>query len=399
MRTANAVADPLPSPTSLSFATVGRSIPKSLTPLSNLLDREVRPPSFVVAPFLPRGELTEIVGAHGSFKSTLALDACLSVATGRAWGSYAVEKGRAAFITLEDSSFTLQRRVMAWLDGVASADGIEASRVERAQAERDARANFAFVGREDAQGIVLTATDGNGFTRARTDVADQFAALVDGCSLVVLETVSRIHDGQEDNASFRALVESLERIVVQVSDAALVIVRHVSKNAVAKLKSGDFDAYVGRGGAALSDAVRSCLVVVRANGAVPSVTVHAVKTTHAQEGATMSWRPIFVPARGAVRMEPITEASLALADAQQLRAFIAANGGSIVKSDFKKGEIPCGLTRPRAEAAIDALVGAGRLIPQPGRGGGKRYYSPSHPDLNALIVDAALNPRKRPRSA
>ncbi len=85
-------------------------------------------PSRSRSPYFPRGEITELVGAHGIFKSTVAIGACLSVATGRTWGGAPVEQGPAVFITMEDGERTLAMRVQAWLDGVPAGQ-------ERADAE------------------------------------------------------------------------------------------------------------------------------------------------------------------------------------------------------------------------------------------------------------------------
>jgi hypothetical protein len=62
-----------------------------------------------------------------------------------------------------------------------------------------------------------------GATSARTNVADHLAELTRGASLVVIETVSRLHDGPETNDGFAALIRSLERVVA--NGCALVIRR------------------------------------------------------------------------------------------------------------------------------------------------------------------------------
>jgi len=67
-------------------------LPARLLGAGVLLDGDIKPAEFIVKPFFPRGELIEIVGAHGAFKSTIALDACLSIATGRPWGGHATAK-------------------------------------------------------------------------------------------------------------------------------------------------------------------------------------------------------------------------------------------------------------------------------------------------------------------
>jgi hypothetical protein len=125
-------------------------------------NREIKPPDFIVKPFFPRGELIEIVGAHGAFKSTIALDACLCVATGRSWAGVPTVQGRTAFITLEDSTDTLARRLKAWLEGVHQNAAFGRAASEEAAAERGVRENFTFLARERSQGLVLTKTEEGG---------------------------------------------------------------------------------------------------------------------------------------------------------------------------------------------------------------------------------------------
>jgi len=333
------------------------SLPLSLDPLSHLLDRKVAPPEFVIRPFFPRGELTEIVGAHGVFKSTIALAACLSVATGRPWGEVPSSLGRAAFITLEDGAFTLARRVGAWFEGVFD---------DREQAEADARSNLTFLARERSQGLVLTRTR-DGVTEPRLDVAEHVARLVAGVDLVVLETASRIHDGPETNDAFMGLVRSLERVAS--TGAAVVIVRHVSKKAAREVTA---DSYAGRGGSALSDAVRSSLVVTREPGkALGPVTLTVCKATHAAPGATLTWHPIEVPDLGAVRLEPWSAEVAAVHDADLLLSFIATCEGGVVRSEIHKSP-PEGLGRARALAALDLLRSRGALVVREERRGRNR---------------------------
>ncbi len=62
-------------------------LPEALLPAARLLDSEFPPVEYAVEPYFPRAEVTELVGAHGIFKSTAALGACLSVACGRGWGT------------------------------------------------------------------------------------------------------------------------------------------------------------------------------------------------------------------------------------------------------------------------------------------------------------------------
>jgi hypothetical protein len=75
----------------------------ALRPAAQLLDTTFPPVEHAIDPHFPRGEVAEVVGAHGLYKSTAVLGACLSVASGRSWGGAIVTQGGAVFITMEDS--------------------------------------------------------------------------------------------------------------------------------------------------------------------------------------------------------------------------------------------------------------------------------------------------------
>jgi hypothetical protein len=252
--------------------------------------------------------------------------------------------------------------VRAWLEGVYQTSDLFAADHQTAAIEREVRANLSFLGREHAQGLVLTATR-DGTTSPRLAVADHVAQLTAGASLVVIETVARLHDGPETNDAFAALVRSLERVTA--NGAALVVVHHMSKNDARNMTDPEsVDSYAGRGGGALADAARSCLVVTRSRGnPLGPVALTAAKTTHAQSGATIAWDPIVVPALGCVRLAHRTPESLAVNDAELLWAHIESMERGITRSQLHKNP-PDGLGRNRALAALDYLNAHGRLVPR-----------------------------------
>lgn len=329
-------------------------LPLSLTSSAVLLDGDFSPPDFVVRPFFPRGELTEIVGAHGVFKSTLALGLCLSVATGRPWAGFPTRKGRSVFITLEDPTATLARRTRAWFRGIYEPSEIAA-------AERDVLANCSFLARQHAQPLVLTATR-EGATSARMDVAKHVARLTDGAELVVLETASRLHDGPETNDGFAALIRSLEEIMA--NGAALVLVRHMAKKAAREMTADSHDSYAGRGGGALSDAVRSSLIVTRPRGdPLAPITLTLAKSTHAAAGESVAFRPVVEEGIGAVRLEVESPDIQASREATQLLAWLnfAAEAG-ITRTELHHKHAAAGLTRTAAQRAMANLIARGIVV-------------------------------------
>jgi hypothetical protein len=336
-------------------AVCGEWLPPDLLPASRLLDTEFPPLSFAIVPYFPKAEVTELVGAHGIFKSTAAIGACLSVATGRPWGGALVAPGRAVFITMEDGERTLACRVRAWLDGVPAGQ-------ERSDAEYELRERFAYLSREQAQHLALTQTDRN-TTTMRAPVLEHLANLLADAELVVLETASRLHDGPEMNEALAVFARAIERVAMDTG-AAVAIVRHVSKQAA---RDQVVDSYAGRGGGALSDAARSVLVMTRdrkqdgdeeADPLAPVRLTHA-KSTHAPNGPRIVWTPV-VNDHG-VYLRPLSHDEELKGDARRLLAHVAAFGAEgVTRSDLHKNPPP-GLSRTGAKAVLDHLEEAGRI--------------------------------------
>jgi hypothetical protein len=330
---------------------------------ARLLEMELVPPAFAIEPLFPRGEVCELVGAHGIFKSTLALQACLSVVTGRRFGGLPVTPGRAAFITAEDSEATLARRVRAYLQSVPVGD-------ERRRATTAIRAGFSYLARDDARGMALTLVD-YGEPAPRTDTIERLRQLVVGCDLVVLETAARLAEGDENaNRTQAAFAMALEEIAQKACapdcpGPALGIVRHTSKAAALE---GRADSYVGRGGGALSDAARSVIVFTRPspkgddepNPLAPVVMTHA-KSTLTRPAGRIQWQPVEIQLEGngpAVYLRPLSEDETARANAQKLLAACPPEGFT---STILHKRPPAGLSRKAAREAFEFLVEAGQL--------------------------------------
>lgn len=333
-------------------------LPADLLPASRLLDSEFSPITFAIVPYFPRSEITELVGAHGIFKSTAALGACLAVATGRDWGGAPVMQGRSVFITMEDGERTLAWRLRSWLESVPAGQ-------ERSEAEIEVRERFAYLAREQAQALALTSTERN-TTVARGAVVEHVAALVDGAELVVLETCSRLHDGPEMNEALSVFARAIERIAME-SGAAVVIVRHVSKQAA---RDGTADSYAGRGGGALSDAARSVLVMTpdrkpgedddgNADPLAPVRLTHA-KSTHAPKGPRIVWKP--VKCESGVYLEPVSQAEETRDAARRLFAHLVEIGAEGVTVSELHKKPPAGLSRNAAKDALGYLVESGRVV-------------------------------------
>lgn len=333
-------------------------LPPVLLAGGRLLDTQYPPVSFAAEPYFPRAEVTELVGAHGIFKSTVALGACCAVATGRRWGGAPTTKGRAVFITMEDGERTVAHRVRAWLEGVPAGQ-------EQADAEADLRGNLAFLSREHARDLGLTSTDRTS-TFQRESVVKHLSALVQGSVVVVLETASRLHNGPEMNEALAVFAQAIEQIAVGTG-AAVVIVRHVSKQAA---RDGTVDSYVGRGGGALSDAARSVLVMTWDRKAVDGgeeeleqlapVRLTHTKATLSAKGPRIVWKP--VPAVHGVYLVPFSRGEEAREDCRRLVEHLGAVGSKGVPFSELHKKPPAGLSRGAAKRAMEQLVSEGRVV-------------------------------------
>lgn len=347
-------------PTSLVVVDGGAStdptpVLPDLIPGGRLLDTDYPPVEFAIDPIAPLGEVGEWTGAHGIFKSTLALAACLSVVTGRRFGGLPVTSGRAVFLTAEDGERTIALRLRAWLESVAVGE-------ERSAMTAAIRERFSFLAREHVRGLALTMTE-YGEPGPRTATLERLTELVKGASLVILETAARLADGNENENRVQAtFAQALEEIATK-SGAAVGIVRHVSKQAA---RDGSTDSYSGRGGGALSDAARSVIVFTRerpdGKGGEPDpmapVTMTHAKATLSRPASKIVWQPIETMS-GGVYLRALSDDETARANARKLRAAIPPEG--ITLTDLHK-RTPAGLSRAAAKAAIDLLEELGQVV-------------------------------------
>lgn len=70
--------------------------------LTDLATAVLAAPDYLVAPILPRGEVTLLGGHGGAGKSTLALSLAACIAVGRDWGALRITAGRVLYLSLED---------------------------------------------------------------------------------------------------------------------------------------------------------------------------------------------------------------------------------------------------------------------------------------------------------
>jgi len=101
--------------------------------------RNLPEPTWLIEGMLPARSSTLMFGASNSFKSFLALDMALSVATGHLWHGRAVTQGPVLIIATEGALGTCRQRIPGWLHcrGIDQNEGLGLIRQQVLMTERD----------------------------------------------------------------------------------------------------------------------------------------------------------------------------------------------------------------------------------------------------------------------
>jgi 5S rRNA maturation endonuclease (ribonuclease M5) len=206
--------------------------PKTRFALVSILELLQRPdPTWLIHGVLQSHTNSCLSAAHASFKSFLALDMALCVATGRQWCGRDVIQGNVVFVCAEGAS-GMKARVLAWCN----------------DKDIDPPTNFHFI--DDAVQV-----------HEAKDRADFFAALgVLKPALIIFDTLSLCALGLEENASkdMNLFMGSVKRIQDETG-AHVLLIHHHSKaggsrgsSAIPAAVQSEFELKRERDGATLS---------------------------------------------------------------------------------------------------------------------------------------------------
>lgn len=325
----------------------------ALTPVdcTSLERAEVTPPRFVIEGIVPRRHVTMLSAHGGTGKSTLALALAAHVASGRGWGPFAVEQGRALFVSLEDEGDLVRWR----LSQILEAYDLPPAGVA---------ANLRIVDGTDCDGLVRECAAGGGARDlARLPALGELEALARDCALIVIDNASDAFTANaNDPGLVRAFVRRLLGGIARANDAALLLLGHVDKHAARYGAAGQ--SFVGS--AAWHNSARSRLALIESDGSLE--LVHE-KSNLGAKAPTVALRftdsGVLVPhAAGAAR---VGEAFLASADDDDLLA---------VMRTAKDQGVVVGTGRTGPSTAYTALqTVAGFPAAMHGPKGRKRFWS------------------------
>lgn len=207
------------------------------------LDEPPPPPRFTLWPYVPEGVPCLLQGAGGTSKTGLLAALAVGICTGRSMLGDVRAPGSVLIVSAEDRRDAIRRHLYSATRG-------------RTPAELDMVAERLVIKDAVGLGVKLTRSVASEL-RISGDVSAlcDFARTIPDLRLVVLDTLSRLHGGEETNEGLAAFVEAMEAICRRTR-AATIAAHHTGK---AQARSDMADQYGGRGGSALSDNCRSVM--------------------------------------------------------------------------------------------------------------------------------------------
>jgi RecA-family ATPase len=258
------------------------------------------PQQFVLKPYLPLGVPCVLQGAGGTSKTGFILSCAIGIALGRPLVGEVPNPGSVLFVSAEDRRDTIRRHLYS-ASQTLPPDAL--ATVAKRVVVKDL-VGLDFKVTRSAMGVV-----GVDFTGLRGLV--EYARQIPDLRLIVLDTLSRTHGGQETNEDFAAYVGGMDFLCRELGVTVLAL-HHVGK---AQMRAETVDQYGGRGGSALSDNCRAVLHLAAltaqskdapANGAELIAEGRLLRLSHVKHNLSAKAADVFlqrVPTDAAARLE------------------------------------------------------------------------------------------------
>lgn len=202
------------------------------------------PVPFVIHPYLPAGCAAVLTAAGGTNKTGFMALQAVHVCTGQDLFGSKVMQGQVLYVSAEDRRDQLRRHVWAHTRDLPP---FMRQRVADNFIVKDAVGLGFKLTRHIEGQTVIAAADIEGLV--------QFARTLPALRLVILDTLSRLNGGTEENDDMSRIIEAMEAIG-RATGAATEVSHHTGKG---QMRQGVVDQYSGRGASSLSDNARSVM--------------------------------------------------------------------------------------------------------------------------------------------
>jgi RecA-family ATPase len=223
------------------------------------------PVEWLVENFIPRGAVTVLSGGSGTSKSYVTLQVCGAGAVGMpSWGGMKIVEGgfKTLYMGYEDSDNGLHVRVNAVAKYIGDhvdilGDGAHLPMLEE---------NFLALSADTLDsGCWQLAQSKKRFEPLMVTATAAYLRefiQTEGIDLVVFDTGSEIHSGQENDASDMVVLMRVLRQMAASANCAVLVIQHVSKE-IWKLKIEEMNQASIRGSSVLVDKARNVVMLAR----------------------------------------------------------------------------------------------------------------------------------------
>lgn len=233
--------------------------------IGQMIDEEADPVDWLVEDLIPRGNVTFLAGGSGTSKSYFVLQLCGCAAVGvEEFGGLKITKGgfRTSYMAYEDSRASLHIRVRE----VSRYLGEKVDILGDDEYKEMLRANLSVLPAEvlDSGAWTLAKTKRRYEPMEVTPLAGYLKDYMNsrGIDLLVFDTGSEIHTGDENSAADMVVLMRALRVLATASNCAVLVIQHVQK-AIWGIKLAEMNQASIRGSSVLVDKSRNVVMLAR----------------------------------------------------------------------------------------------------------------------------------------
>ena len=161
---------------------------------------QLAPQAWLIESYIPEHSVCTLYGESGSYKSFVALDMCLSIATGKKWGQQEAQSGKIVYIAGEGAS-GVQKRLLGWLS-------------RNNTSPEDISDTFFFLDR-----AVDPAS-----AHSRERLIENISQIAGSVDLIVFDTLARCMTGDENSQrDMNAFIAGVDEIKDQLGCSILLV--------------------------------------------------------------------------------------------------------------------------------------------------------------------------------